>query len=263
MPPRKELHYFDRNFPKPNHLAEPSVLRRIFGRADHHRAWRQKLRRDLRRSLRTRDLEALRWFGRFYFGSCDDPWYGSLFPRDASRVTGEITPAYSILADNDVAHISRLLPHLKVILLLRDPVQRAWSQVRYDWTRGARADIGDLEEIKAFLDSPSQTLRSNYPRMIDTWERHIPAERMFIGFYDDVVSQPAALLERVSRFLGIDPAKSPATDLSRKVHVSREASIPAELRRFLCQKYLPDLRLLSERFGGSATEWLRAAEAIG
>ncbi len=261
MPPRKEMHYFDRHFPAPNYLAEPSVRRRLLGREAQHRAWREMMRADFRESWRRRDARALRWYARFYFGAMDDRWYRSLFPADGKRVSGEITPAYSILGADDVAHIARLLPELKVILLLRNPIDRAWSQIRFDWTRGARADLDNLDDIKVFIDSPKQALRSSYTRMLAAWGAHFPPDRFFIGFYDDVAAQPALLLERIMRFLGLDPARSEARNLERKVHASREAPMPPEIRAYLRQKYEPELIALAQRFGEPVSRWLADAQS--
>lgn len=261
MPPRKEVHYFDRYFPEPNYLGEPSLTRRIFGRETHHRAWREMMRADLRQSWKAKDLKALRWHARFYFGALDDDWYRSLFASDEHLVCGEITPAYSILREEDVAHIARLLPDLKIILLLRNPIDRAWSQIRFDWTRRARADITDVDDIKAFIDSPKQSLRSNYLRMLELWGRYFPPERFLIGFYEEITTQPSHLLERVTRFLGLDSAQLMKQDLERKVHVSREAPMPSAIRAYLTEKYAPDLAALEQRFGTPVSGWLASAQA--
>jgi len=139
MPERKEIHYFDRHIPEPNYLAEKRLTARLFGREPQHRAWRQMMWADFRQSWGKRDLHSLRWQAQFYFGRIDDDWYHSLFPQDENLLCGEITPAYSILPEENVAQIARSLPNLKILLLLRNPIERAWSQVRFDWTRGARS----------------------------------------------------------------------------------------------------------------------------
>ncbi len=218
------------------------------------------MRADLRQSWKARDLHALRWYTRFYFGTVDDEWYRALFPTADHLVCGEITPAYSILGEKEVAHIARLFPDLKIILLLRNPIDRAWSQIRFDWTRGARADITNIEEIKAFIDSPKQALRSSYLRMLALWEAHFPPERFFVGFYEDIVERPTELLERVTRFLGIDSISATTQDLERKVHVSRKGPMPPEIREYLNRKYEADLAALEERFGAPVSKWRTTAK---
>jgi len=265
MPPRKELHYFDRalSYPSPSFLAGDRPLERFLGNEPHHLEFRAKCRGQLRRAWRERDWPALRWALRFYFGTINDNWYLSLFAAGGRAKRGEITPAYSILNAPDVERIRRLLPQLKIIFLLRDPIERAWSQVRFDWSRGAFDSISDFASIKSHIDSPTQMLRSDYLRTLEVWEANFPREQIFIGFYDDITLQPARLLADVLNFLGVDlEAVPPPEHLGEKVHISREKEMPEELKSYLREKYRPALRELSERFGGHAKRWLENAAAV-
>ncbi len=265
LPPRKELHYFDRSldYPSPSFLASPSLSTRLFSRAAHDRDFRRKCRRRLGYALSQRDWAAFRWGLRYYFGTIGDDWYRSLFEEGADRVRGEITPSYSILNAQDIARVRSLSPDAKIIYLMRNPIDRAWSQIRFDWTRGASSGVDDPERVRAFIDAPMQALRGDYLRTLDLWEAAFPKEQIFLGFYDDITERPAGLLGDVLQFLGVDPALgAQAADLSRKVHVSKEAEIPADIRRYLARKYHPELVKLGARIGGHAERWRREAEAM-
>ena len=264
LPPRKELHYFDRalTYPSPSFLATDHPLRRWLSRAPHDRECRVKCWRHVRRHVREGDWAALRWDLRYYFGTFDDRWYLSLFDQGAGRVRGEITPSYSILEASDVARIARLVPTLKIMFLLRNPVDRAWSQIRFDWTRGASQGIGNLEELRAFIESPMQALRSDYLRTLDIWGASFPRTQMHIDFYDDIALQPAEMLTRILTFLEIDSADLPVSSLSRKVHVSREMEMPTEVRRELARRYLPEIEKLATQVGGHVERWLSEMKAI-
>lgn len=262
LTPRKELHYFDRNFPAQTLLSEPNRWRRLFGKLQRHRTWRAMAKSELYQDPKFRTFGEFLWFLKFYFGKHDDSWYRSLFSEGKGRLCGEITPAYSILSAKDVAGIARFAPDLKIILLLRNPIDRAWSHLRYEWTRGMRKELGGLDEIKTFIDSPAQMLRSNYLRTLDHWSAHYPTERIFVGFYDDIEARPAELVARILEFLGVDPARSEKQDLKSRVLVSREAPMPPEIRLYLSQKYMADLEALAERFGEPVTNWLSAAKSV-
>lgn len=261
MPPLKELHYFSRCVVAQGGgiLAEPRILRRLTGKTRAGILWRRLVSADLRRAIQERNWELLKWYLRFYFRAPTDSWYQSLFEGRGDLLTGEISPSYSMLTDDEVAHIARRWPDLRIILMLRDPIERAWSQVRFDWTRGVRGKMDDLEEIKAFIDSPAQILRNDYLRMLAHWGRHFPSDRIFIGFYDDILDQPAELFERLHRFLGIESRPLPDDLLAQKVNQSREAGMPEEIRAYLAQKYRSQLEELSHRLGGAATRWLDKA----
>jgi hypothetical protein len=264
MPIRKEVHYFSRYAISQDAsiLAETRLGRKLFGNAPVCRLWREMFRADLVDAIRAGDLQKLRWTLRYYCRAADDDWYRAMFPKDSNLTCGEISPSYSILDDTDVARIAGLFPGLRIILLLRNPIERAWSQVRFDWTRGAREGVGSTEEIKAFIDSPRQSLRSDYVRMLDIWSRHFPEGNIFVGFYDDIVARPAEILDRVQRFLGLESQPIEGGTLKKKIHVSREAVMPSEIRDYLIERYEPMMRVLQERFGEPATTWLKGIEEV-
>jgi hypothetical protein len=268
MPVRKEVHYFSRHLISPtvSILALGGLRHKLLGREPASRLWRAMVRSDLTDAIRSRDVERVKWIIRYYASDATDDWYRSLFPPSPELICGEISPSYSILGEPEIAHVAKLFPKLRVILLLRNPIDRAWSQVRFDWTRGVRSEIEDTEGIKAFIDSPKQALRSDYLRILSIWSRHFPKEQIFVGFYDDIVSRPAEILERVHDFLGLERQPIDQGTLSKRVHVSREAAMPAEIRTYLIEKYLPSMRELSQRFGDPVTNWVNGvtqAESAG
>src|SRR5204862_1649310 len=55
--------------------------------------------------------------------------YGRLFELKGALLSGDITPAYSMLNDEIIQRITHHFPNLKVVFMARDPVERAWSQL--------------------------------------------------------------------------------------------------------------------------------------
>jgi hypothetical protein len=216
-------------------------------------AWSQ-----IRLAAARRNWRTLRWNLRYYLGNCDDRWYLSLFEPGSGALCGEITPSYSILNHEDVARVRALLPQVKILFLVRNPIERAWSQVRFEWTRGRFQGIDDPAKVSAFLEAPEQSLRSDYTRTLDTWRAHFPGGQVFIGFYDDIAARPDALLGEVCAFLNLEPCRAE----NERVNASKEKSMPPEVARQLAGKYLGELRQLAERLGSHAQTWLREAEAI-
>ncbi|MBN1953987.1 MAG: sulfotransferase [Anaerolineae bacterium] len=265
LPPRKELHYFDRSvtYPSPSHLASTRLPRRLFGREKHNARFRRLFARELGGALYHRDWPRVRWTLRYYLGRYDDCWYRSLFVAGEGKVKGEITPSYSILEETDVAHIADLFPDLKVILILRNPIERAWSHVRFAWTKARFDVIDDLERVEGFIDAPDQSLRSDYVRTIGIWTRCFSPQQLHIGFYDHVLQRPRQLILDILQFLGVDGARLPDSEmLRRRVNVSRGMEIPPEIQVYLAQKYHPQLEQLSDLVGGCAVNWLQAAGEI-
>ena len=265
MPPRKELHYFDRSeaYPSPSHLASSGLLPRFFGRSEHNKDYRKLFRKELQASLRRANWKEIRWTLSYYLGSTSDAWYRSLFKDGADKVKGEITPAYSILGPEEVNHVHRLFPALKIIFLLRNPIDRAWSQCRLRWTRRKFEGIKDVAKIEELIESPAQTLRSDYVRTIHIWRSIFSSEQLFIGFYDDIVQHPNKLLSDILNFLGLDSRGGEYFhDLKRRVNVAKAEDMPDEVRFYLARKYHRSLEELSQFLGSHASVWLKDSERI-
>ena len=94
----------------------------------------------------------LRFFWKWYFGEYNDEWYLSLF---AGRVgiSGDITPTYGLLSEADVDSMKSVIPNVKIIFLLRDPIDRAWSHMRMQAGKDQRRlESYSIEEIKDLIN---------------------------------------------------------------------------------------------------------------
>ena len=76
----------------------------------------------------------------------DDAWYDSQFPEDVEgKVVGEVTPDYLSMWMNRVAEIHKYNPKMKIIILYRDEVDRAWSAFLM-WNRINKVEIEKMSE---------------------------------------------------------------------------------------------------------------------
>lgn len=254
LPPIKELHYFDAPGARP-----------ILGREWAGRRLRRELPARLRSDARFLDWSGLRWDARYFFGRRDDEWYLSLFPGDPASVAGEITPDYSVLDAAAVARVHRLLPEVKLIFLMRDPIDRSWSQIRMDVARrGRRAGDDPPDELIGLARSERIARRSDYGRTLRSWGSHYTDERFFIAFLEDIRARPEEVLADLFRFLGVDPtAKVGAALARRRVHArSGEEPIPPALEVELARLHIDGVRALEARFGGHARAWRERAERL-
>ncbi|WP_071527185.1 sulfotransferase family protein [Nodosilinea nodulosa] len=265
MPPKKELHYFDRDrkYPSWSYLAEKKLINRLIGKETYHQEFRRLLKEDLSRAIRSGSWRQIRWMTRFYFGTYGDSWYLSLFADGGHLLKGEITPDYSLIDLDDIRSIKTLLPELKIILMLRNPVDRAWSQVRFEYTKGRFSHLNEAAKIKHILDQPKVSRRGDYVRMINDWTAVFGKDAVFIGFYDEIVSDPQRLLQKVCAFLNLDALKLPPKNLAERKNVSVEKSIPTEIEFLLAEKYEGEIKeLLTILDSDYIAAWLGKTESI-
>lgn len=183
----------------------------------------------------------------------------------ADRVVCDFTPAYATLGECDVADIVGMMPDVKVIFVLRDPVTRALSGARHRLRRAGvtRPSVAQLRDACAADDN---VLRTDYLRTLRLWERHLSPDHLLILFFDDLVRDPLLVLERTCGFVGIPVPDEPESIITAaNGHRNAETSLGpwpdlAELKAELSQRWLPQIIDLESRFGEPVHQWRRAAE---
>lgn len=267
VPPPKELHYFDRSskYPSPMDLSTASPLARWRGTREWERPRMLRGVHEMWGDLRKGEGGRLAWNWRWYFGRYDDGWYCSLFPpRDAAPMRGEITPEYSILEPEDVARIHAMNPDMKLIFLLRNPIERSWSSVRYNSSLGFnKVDLDSHDAIVEEMRSKRLTRRCDYEKTLEIYTALFPARQILIGFFDAIREQPGALLEGVWDFLGVRRPAQETGSVNKVFNDSPGREMPAPVREALEEMYLPKIRRLSARLGGYAARWLAEIESPG
>lgn len=118
------------------------------------------------------------------------------------RVRGDFTASYGILDERVIAQVVRLQPDMCGIMLVRDPLERAWSHAKKDLVRG-RETPACGEELLSFICSPDQLSRADYRGVVNRWKMHLKPGHLFVAPYAMISENPEQLLDEISGFLGI------------------------------------------------------------
>jgi len=136
-------------------------------------------------------------FGRGY------QWYEEQFPQDRPGcLVGEISPSYFIDA-NVPERLQAYAPEAKLVVLLRDPVERAVSNHRHE-VRLGNFHGDDISFVAGLANNPLYLEQSRYGTHLLRWLRHIPASRMLVLFQEEIDREPQAVAQQVYRFLDVD-----------------------------------------------------------
>lgn len=186
-------------------------------------------------------------------------WYQKKFTDANGRLIGEITPGYSTISTKRIEHIARFNPNAKIILLLRNPIERAWSHSKMVLCKiqgKPFQSISNKEWIAHFNGVKSQK-RGAYVEVYKKWSEIFGEDQVFVGFYEQIANEPEVLLRSIMTFLGV----SSDIDLSsmpfdRRANVGIQDPIPSDLRHFLEEKYRSEIEECCNVFGENACGWL-------
>jgi len=234
LPKGKELHFFDESY-------FVKASNKIFEHEKNKLQWLFKFNMESR----------LHW-----------KWYASQFKAgDENKVGIDITPTYCRVSKERIALIKDTLPKTKIILIIRNPIDRAWSGAAYFMDRfyGKSLDQLDILTLKNWVFDSERLDYGNYIDMIGSWDMHYKEdEEIRYIFYDDIKDNPRKILEEVCEFIDIDKELLPPSDQDRKTVNSnyKKTTIPDSIKTELQEIYKLQIDYLQKRFGRDLSHWV-------
>ena len=130
-------------------------------------------------------------------------WYASHFAdADPAQAIGEVSPNYSKYPEHPgvPGRIHSVMPSVKLIYLIRDPIERMRSHYLHQVSKGReRRDIdAALSEEPVYLD------QSRYWMQIERYLEYFSPEQLLIFTTEDLRDRRAETLARVLAFIGVD-----------------------------------------------------------
>jgi tetratricopeptide (TPR) repeat protein len=188
-------------------------------------------------------------------------WYESLFPRlpeTSGLITGEGSVTY--LNDPDApARVRKKLPHVKLIVLLREPVSRAYSEYWMDVRLGRRKAsfeeviAGELSQLPVCPLDDHAAHNGRFPGVylnrsaalphLKRWLSHFPPEQLLILRHEQMAQDLPAVMYRVCRFLGVPPF---VPRDRRRHNEGRYPPMAADLKEKLRDWFAPHQEALAE-----------------
>lgn len=177
-------------------------------------------------------------------------WYERHFPETPSaRAVGEYSTTYFYSADA-AARAHAYNPMLRLIVTLRDPVARAYSNHLHE-VRAGHITSADPSFEACEPDNPMYVAQSRYAEQLKKWLAFFPAKQLLVLFQEEIESDPGAQVGKLYRFLGLDESHvSPY--LHERVNVSavdrsgiaRDAlrTGATALRRIVGDRFVRDLK---------------------
>lgn len=188
---------------------------------------------------------------------------------DGQKAIGEKSTSYLYQADIVAPRIKMHLPDVRLITLLRNPIDRAYSSYWFTVKSGletlsfeealsceeervAKPGSKFFEEIQphAYID------RGHYLSQLKVYFEYFPREMIFIGLFDDLVSNPTKILKDVLHFLQVNNRFTP-TSLHDITNVAAMDKPPmkSEIHNQLLEIYKVEIRELSAFIDRDLAHW--------
>ena len=159
----------------------------------------------------------IRFFDRYYENGLG--WYESFFcpPEDARnyQAIGEISPEY-YECEECPKRIFNTFPQVKMIMMLRHPISRAYSQYGFNVQR--RNYKGSFEEFLA--TRPKALEKGFYSRYLKQYLQFFDRKQFLPLVFEDVFTDISKTKNKVADFLEISADKFPASENREKVNAS-------------------------------------------
>lgn len=239
VPPMGALRYFCPR-PKRPDFAHFSALRRL-------------LVAPARMAEDPEHLERLAAELRLFYGGRDA--YLRIFGQYADRqVVGELTPRYYTLDRGQIAQMRAIAPHAKIIVLLRDPVERAISAGKAVLAEPNDKPEYDEHRVHHAARQPEQLGLSHYSAALERFERAFPG-RVFVGFVDDIAENPYRFLQDLCGFLGVEFEPTQFPQAWTPINAGVPIILPADMQLDLYKALQGEYGALERRFPERVAAW--------
>lgn len=193
-----------------------------------------------------------------YFESLYKPlrWYSDLYEKHADKIKGDKSPGYYFLPRKNIKLIKYLMPNVKNILMLRNPIERAWSQAVMNMRMFHNLSFENNKN--AYIDFLNINIhRGLYSFYIKNWQDFFPPEQFQIYLFDEVKKNPVKLIENVEGYLGLQKSiqEDPIPDLKEKVNPNPKEPMPDEVKMVLKKLYRDEIRRLHREYNLDVLHW--------
>lgn len=201
-------------------------------------------------------------------------WYRAQFPLAATERTwlsGEATPYY-LLHPRVPERVAQLVPDVRLIVLLRDPVSRAYSHFQHsralgfepltDFEAAIDSESGRTDQAWARLERGAERepaieqftylRRSRYAPQLRRWLSAFPRESLLMLTAEELYRDPGGTVNTVRRHLALPPSSQPIEWDARNAR--GYAPLADRLRQRLRDEFAPDVAEV-EQLLGQPTGW--------
>ena len=172
----------------------------------------------------------LYWSVNYLRDPIDDFWYLNNFVlKGNKKYCADFSNLYAHLDDIGWNHVKSITKNLKVIYIIREPLDRLWSHIRFQLMLDGRIEEAKKWDKREFYEFGKQEhiwRNSRYSKIIRTLKKNLNNNQLLILFFEDIKSNPQKLLNKIEKFLNVEERKYDIKQLTKKVNPSKGLQKP-------------------------------------
>lgn len=191
--------------------------------------------------------------------------YHQHFDWNTEKIRGEITPRYCYAKDA-ILHIFKYNPHMKIILILRNPIERAFShwnmrlstkQIDSSFLNCIKVDILRHKFNFQFEQYPDDDYvrRGFYVEQLDRIYQYFPTEQVHIIKYEDFRANQQQALHDVLLFLGLDCSTFNNFEEKQVYHFPYTTEMDMASFKLLYELFIPEIEKLEIILNWNCSDW--------
>lgn len=243
VPPFKEVHFFDHKFcPENRKWIERGLVRGVETAAARHRKNATERRGEPPDEAYLAYLDSLLTPPAF-----NGTWYKRIFSRAPARFKClDVTPEYSTLPEDGVDFVARFLKGSRFVYILRNPADRAVSQLRMNLTR-RKIKPKSKDHWMRFAQDPVIANRGDYKTYVPRWRARFSELDLLFLAYGDIRDRPRDVMRRFEEFAGLD--REDPWGLNKIMHKGGALEVPTYVREYFSDAFADQARFLEDEFG--------------
>lgn len=182
--------------------------------------------------------------------------YHGLFRKRDGQICGEASTSYTMYPEHKSTHerIHKYNPNMKLIYILRSPIDRIESHLAHRLMYGAAKNANEIFENPIYVD------RSKYSMQLEQYDTLFPPDQILPVIFEEYVSNVFETLETIGSFLGVDLDGFSDTDATAKNVSANRRSLRGHMGNLevyrLWRRIPPGIRHVAKKILVPTLGWL-------
>ena len=250
MPPIKELDFF-------HHLEGKESYQERF-ESEHwmNKGWRQNIEQSINNLKENKNVPASEWKLNYSFINMADPdpsqsvkkfkfLLDSLI-KNQKKAVGDFSHTNAQINEETLSLLCQNFPTAKAIYIIRNPIDRDWSQFRFNKFVLGHNVADSEEELKNYFTYPIVEEQNKYLEVIDRWSKFLDESQLLVLSYDELKKDPVSFINKATDFIGLSRLENLPPMINKRRNESPSQEMSVAIKSFLEEKHSPLIKELKQ-----------------